>query len=141
MRIQPVNYSTNKPSVSPSHKANLWVCKSVKDVIKPNEKAFLEAAEMCENWLKNEMGHIFATMTIRKNTALVPKVAIERYENEYSYAYPHEELGHYVTKWVQHHENLEFEVNNHKCGFWLDKDSDANKLLSDFKNMFNYLNK
>ena len=139
MKIQPINNNLRNTTVSPSHKANLWVCKSVKEVIEPNKNAFIKAAEMYDGWLNNEKGHIQATMQIRKNTSFLPKVVIERYEPKVTYAYPHEESGYTYNEMKQYYEDLEFEMNGRKCGFWFDPSSSAEKLLSDFKNMFNFL--
>lgn len=139
MRISSISSGTtcNKSS---NFRANLWVSKCVKEVIKPNEKNFVKAAEMCDSWLKKDMGHILKTMTIRQNTALNPNVAFERTVYKTSYAYPFEELGYPVIQRVKEYEDLEFEINNRKCGFWFNKDSSAEKLFNDFKNMFYYLN-
>ena len=137
MNVSPIN-STNT-SVSPNFKANLWVDKSVEKIIESNKSAFSEAAEKCDKWLRTEKKNILSTMTIRKNTALSPKVAFRRMITETTYAYPHEESGYTYTHPVNAYEDLEFELNNRKCGFWFDKESDAEKLFSDFKNMFNYL--
>ena len=139
MKIQPINYHSNKNDVSPSHRANLWVCESVKGVIEPNRDVFLKAVDMCDKWLRNEMGHILKTMTIRKNTSLVPRVAFREIEYRTTYAYPHEELGHTDQYMVDRYENLEFEFENRKCGFWFNPKSNEFKLLEDFKNVFNYL--
>lgn len=137
MNVSPIN-STNT-NVSPNFKANLWVDKSVEKIIEPNKDAFIEAAEKCDEWLRTEMRDILPTMTIRKNTALKPKPVFSRLVSEITYAYPHEESGYQHTYWTQEYEDLEFELNNRKCGFWFNPKSNAEKLLSDFKNMFNYL--
>lgn len=135
MQVQPINQKQS----ALSFKADLWVCNTVKDVIKSNEKAFVKAAEHCDQWLRNSKGYIAGTMTIRKNTALNPKVAFREFEYRTTYAYPHEESGHTDRYLVDRHENLEFEFGNRKCGFWFNPKSNEFKLLEDFKNVFNYL--
>lgn len=136
MNVSPISY--NDKAV-PNFRANLWVDKSVKEIIAPNKAAFMEAAEKCNNWLKTERQDILSTMTIRKNTALSPKAAFEHFVEKTTYAYPHEDTGYRYKTLVKEFEDLEFELNNRKCGFWFDKNSSAEKLFSDFKNMFNYL--
>ena len=139
MKILSINdYSKN--NLSPNFRANLWVDKSVGSVIEGNERAFLEAADKYEKWLRVEKNYVPSTLTIRKNTALVPNVAFEHEIKKVSYAYPHEESGYTYTEKVKEYENLEFELDNKKCGFWFDKNSNAEKLFSDFKNVFNFLN-
>ena len=137
MNISPINYQP----VTPSFKANLHVSECVKKVVKSNEKTFMNAATMCSEWLKKDKAHIHDTMFIRKNTSAVPTVAFERTITETVHAYPHEDTGYTRTRKEPAYEDLEFQVGNRICGFWFDKESDANKLLSDFKNMFNYLTK
>ena len=137
MNISQIN-CTNTNAV-PNFKANLWVDKSVKEIIEPNKDAFNDAVKRCDNWLRTEKQNVLSTMTIRKNTALNPQIAFTRMITEWSYAYPHEDTGYPWTHPVDEYEDLEFELNNRKCGFWFDKDSNAEKLLNDFKNMFNFL--
>ena len=140
MNITPINsYSNN--TVSPLFKANLHVEKSVAPIIESNKQTFVKAAERFDEWLRTEKGHIAATMTIRANTALNPKVAFEHIINEISHAYPHEETGHEITRLQKEYENLEFEMGNLKYGFWLDKSKNENDLLGYFKNMFNNMEK
>ncbi len=140
MNISPISCQSRN-NCSPAFNANLWVDKSVNGVIYKNKETFLKAADSFEHWLQNEKGGVFKTLNIRKNTSLVPKVAIERRESKLSYAYPHEETGYNVTEWVKKYEDLEFELGDRKCGFWFDPAASAEKLVSDFKNMFNYLHK
>lgn len=139
MKILSIN-NQNKINSCPNFKANLWVDQSVKEVIKGNEKAFLAAAEKCDEWLQTERSHIPLTLTIRKNTNIIPKVAFEHQIRKISYAYPYEIAGCAYYEKVKEYENLEFELNNRKCGFWFNKLSNADKLFSDFQNVFNSLN-
>ena len=140
MKILQINHYSTK-SESPRFKANLHVEETVKNVISPNEKAFVNASRMCSEWLKKEKGHIHDTMFIRKNTSMVPAVAFEHLVTKTSYAYPHEDSGYTYQAYVKEYEDLEFQVGNRVCGFWFNPKSNADKLLSDFKNMFNYLTK
>lgn len=140
MNISPIN-SQFKTNNSPAFNANLWVSKSVKNIVAPNKENFVKAAEQFDTWLQKEQGHISKTLQIRKNSSLSPKVAIKRPESHISYAYPHEETGHSVTNLVTKYEDLEFEMGDKKCGFWFDPASGVQKLVSDFKNMFHHLNK
>ena len=135
MRISPINNQQK----TPNFQANLWVCKTAGEIIKPNEKVFLKAANRCDQWLRTVKGHIPGTMTIKKNTALNPRLAFKQIEQKLTYEYPYEETGHYKPVCVDRYEDLEFEYENRKCGFWFDPKSDESKLLEDFKNMFNHL--
>ena len=135
MKINPINPQQQLTNF----KANLWVCKSVEGVVEPNKKAFLKAAEKCDQWLRNTKGYLAGTMTIKKNTALNPKLAFKEIEYRTTYAYPYEECGHTDPYLVERRENLEFEYENRRCGFWFNPKSDENKLFEDFKNMFNHL--
>lgn len=140
MSISPINYQC-KPNNTLAFKANLWVDKSVQQVIKSNRENFMSATKMFDGWLKTEQGHVLKTLNIRKNTSLVPNVALEREESRISYAYPHEDSGYTIRERIKKYEDLEFELGDRKCGFWFDPDSNVEKLLSDFKNMFNHLHK
>lgn len=140
MKILPVNQQSKNYS-NPACKANLWVDKSVQEVVILNKGTFENAAKMFDEWLQRDQANVSKTLQIRKNTSLFPKVAIEREESRVSYDYPHEESGYTVRKLVKKYEDLEFELGDKKCGFWFDPASNAQKLFSDFKNMFNYLNK
>ncbi len=139
MNIQPINNSQSRTNNAASFKANAWVDKSVESVIKSSKDTFVKAAEHFDAWLRNEQGHVNKTLTIRKNTSLNPKVVLERWESHTSYAYPHEETGHTVQERVKKYEDLEFDLEGRKCGFWFDPASSVYKLVADFKNMFNYL--
>lgn len=138
MRISPINCVSQNHS-KPAFKANLHIAESVKPIISANENAFKEAAGWFDGWLKSAKGYVFDTVHIRKNTSLYPAVALERYETERIYVYPHEDTGYDYTRLVKYYEDLEFQMGNKICGFWFDKNSSADKLLEDFKNMFNYL--
>ena len=138
MKISAINNCSQMKN-SQSFGSNLWVDKSVEKVIQPNKKAFSEAAKKFDKWLKEEQKAVLATLTIRKNTALEPKVALEHPVVRISYAYPHEDSGYVYTERVKEFEDLEFELNNKKCGFWFNPKSNADELLQYFKNMFNYL--
>lgn len=140
MNISPINNQTMINNSS-AFRANLWVDKSVQNVIKSNKDTFVQAAEKFEGWLEHDKGSVLKTLTIRENSSLNPKVALRRMESKMTYAYPHEESGYMLTEFVNKYENLEFELGDRKCGFWFDPDSSVNKLVSDFKNMFNYLHK
>ena len=141
MKILPINYNANKSNVKPSFNAKLHVSKSVKNIIEPNQKAFTKAAEMFDTWLRTEKNYVPKTLFIRENKSLVPRVAFEHIVSKWSYVYPHEETGHEVRELVKEYENLEFVMEDRACGFWFNEKSDENKLFSDFKNMFDYLNK
>ena len=136
MNILPVGkqISTNN---STAFKANLFVDKSVEKIVSPNRENFVNAARNLDNWLRSEHGGLFKTLNIRENSSLVPNVVFERVEGRMSYAYPFEENGYMVRERVKKYVDLEFELENKKCGFWFDPASSAEKLLSDFKNMFN----
>ena len=136
MKILPISYNDKRMT---NFKANLCVDKSVIKIIEPNGCAFLDAACKFKNWLQTEKKDVLSTMTIRKNTALPRKIAFTRMEEVTTYAYPHEDTGYRYKTAVNKYEDLEFELDNKKCGFWFDKDSNAEKLFSDFKNMFNFL--
>lgn len=138
MNISPINCQ-GQVSRATSFKANLFVDKSVQKVIEPNKENFLNAAKKFDGWLRFDKGYVNKTLTVRKNSSLVPGVALERTEERLSYAYPFEESGHPVREQVKKYEDLEFELGGKKCGFWFDPASGVEKLLSDFKNMFNYL--
>ena len=140
MNISPINYQ-GKTGYAMPFKANLFVDKSVQKVIEPNKENFLNAAKKFDVWLKNDKGYVNKTLTIRKNPSLVPGVALERTEESLSYAYPFEESGYPVKKLVKKYEDLEFEIGDKRCGFWFDPASGVEKLLSDFKNMFDHLQK
>ena len=131
--------SNLKMNSTPSFGANLVVDRSVKKVIDMNKSAFLHAAERCDEWLRSDMGHIDATMIIRKNPAKYPKVAIEHRVTVTDYVYPFEETGYTHSELRKEYENLEFELNGKKCGFWFDKESKEDELLAYFKNMFHHL--
>ena len=133
-----INLISNQQK-TPNFQANLWVCKTAGEIIKPNEKVFLKAAERCDQWLRTVKNHIPGTMTIKKNTALNPRLAFREIEYRTTYAYPYEECGHSDPYCVDRYENLEFEYENRRCGFWFNPKSDESKLLEDFKNMFNHL--
>ena len=135
MRILPTN-RFSETNVSQNFTANLWVDKSVEKIIEPNKKAFLNAAKKCDEWLRHEQGQINSTMIIRKNTALKPQVAFEHPVTKVSYAYPHEDSGHEITEMVKEYEDLEFEMNGRKFGFWFNKNSNEENLFNYFKNMF-----
>ena len=137
MNISPINCA-NK-NVSPNFRANLWIDKSVKEIIEPNKITFMDAAEKYGNWLKTEHKNILSTVTIRENTALNPQIALRHQVTEYTFDYPHEESGCPISRMKDEYEDLEFEFNNRKCGFWFDKNSNAEKLFDDFKNMFYFL--
>ncbi|MBQ3642626.1 hypothetical protein II906_11990, partial [bacterium] len=128
MKVAPINsgYSNN-------FKANLWVDKSVDEVVGERKDVFVKAADQFDEWLRTEKADVPLTMNIRKNTALQPKVAIDRVVEKMSYAYPFEETGHPVLEREQKYEDLEFEMGTRKFGFWFDKDSSPAKLLDDFK--------
>ena len=138
MKISNVNGYQPKNAV-PNFKANLFVCKSVGEVVKENADVFKAASRRCDEWLKSSKAHVKETMQIRKNTEFDPKVAFVKWEYETTFEYPHEETGYTHTVRREKLEDLEFQVGNRKCGFWFDKSSSENKLLEDFKNVFNYL--
>ena len=139
MKIAPItNYS--KINNSPNFKANLWVDNSVEEVIRPNRANFLRAAGVCDEWLRTDKKDVPYTMVIRKNTALVPN-KVAHLVNHLTFAYPFEESGYMVSEVINSDENLEFEMNNKKCGFWFDTESTEDKLLSDFQIMFEHLNR
>lgn len=139
MKIQSINLANSNRSKSISFNANLHIADSVKTVIKPNEKTFMNAARRCDEWLRKNQAQVKDTLFIRKYSSLLPRVAFVKTESKISYAYPHEEKGYYVTERVKKYEDLEFQLGNRVCGFWFDENSSEEKLLSDFKNMFNYL--
>ena len=87
-------------------------------------------------WLETEKADVPYTMNIRKNTSLCPDVFTTK-ERVTEHVYPYEETGYTVEKIVHHKEDLEFEMNNKKCGFWFNPNSSADELLQSFKNMFN----
>lgn len=138
MRISPINCVSQNHSM-PAFKANLHVAESVKPIISANEKAFKDAAGRFDGWLKSAKSHISETVQIRKNSSIYPAVALERYEYVTTYEYPHEDVGYSYKKLFKYYEDLEFQMGNKICGFWFDKDSNADKLLEDFKSMFKYL--
>ncbi len=139
MKCLPI--SNLKMNSTPSFGANLVVDKSVKSVIGMNKSTFLHAAEKCDEWLRNDMGHIDGTMIIRKNPARYPSVALEHTVRVTDYVYPFEETGYTHDVLRKEYEDLEFELNGKKCGFWLNKESKEDELLTYFKNMFNHLMK
>ncbi len=138
MNILPVNYQSGA-NYSPNFKANVWVERSVQKVIQPNRENFDKAVKNFDKWLGTEKKHVPLTLTIRKSTALEPKVAFEHVENKVTYAYPHEDTGYSYQELVKKYEDLEFQMGDRKSGFWFNPKSNAEKLLSDFKNMFNHL--
>ena len=137
MRIQPM--SSNQ--ALPRFKANLHVAESTKEIIKSNEKTFMKAAEMFDNWLRHDKASVNSTMYIRRNSSIHPKMVFEHPVERFVYGYPHEDTGYKYTVMTKEYENLEFQLGDRICGFWFDNNSNEHKLLSDFKNMFNYLNK
>ena len=137
MRVNPINLQQQ----SPNFQANLWLCKTAGEVIKPNEKTFIKAANRCDEWLRTIKKDLPGTLTIRKNTALNPRLVFKEIEYRTTYAYPYEECGHSDPYWVDRYEDLEFEYENRRCGFWFNPKSDESKLLEDFKNVFNHLTK
>lgn len=140
MNISPINCQPN-PNSSPEFKANLWVDASVKKIVK-NTDRFEKAAKNFDSWLKHDQAHVNKTMYIRENTSLFPNIALERAERkQMAYTYPHEDSVVEYEVMDKKYEDLEFEMGGRKCGFWLDPWSNSDKLLSDFKNMFNFLNK
>ena len=138
MNISPINCQ-NSVANSTGFKANLWVDKSVQDVIKNNKKSFAEASKMFDGWLNNEKKHTPKTLTIRKNTSLTPNAVFKQEVSKMYHGYPHEDTGYQIRELVNVYEDLEFDLEGKKCGFWFNPAAGAEKLLSDFKNMFNHL--
>ena len=60
MRIQPM--SSNQ--ALPRFKANLHVAESTKEIIKSNEKTFMKAAEMFDNWLRHDKASVNSTFML-----------------------------------------------------------------------------
>lgn len=133
MRIAPINnLGIKKPA---NFNANLWVDKDVAGVVEENRDTFSEAADRYDAWLRTEKADVPYTMYIRKNTALNPKM-FRTLESVVTHEYPYEECGYTINRVFEHRENLEFDMNNRKCGFWFNPKSNADQLFNDFKTMF-----
>lgn len=145
MNISPINCQ-NSVANSTGFKANLWVDQSVKEVVKNSEGKFLKASKMFDGWLQNEKKNVNKTLTIRKNTSMSPNAVFKKEVTRtvhtgsyYDYSGNYKEEKHDVQELVDVFEDLEFDLEGRKCGFWFDPASGAEKLLSDFKNMFKHL--
>ncbi|MBQ6515637.1 hypothetical protein IJI31_00495 [bacterium] len=131
MRIAPINNS--------NFKANVWVDKNVKGVVAPNREAFDEAVGKYQYWLQTAKRDVPYTMNIRENSSLYPDTFVSK-ETYDTHEYPYEECGYTVTREVHHTEDLEFEINGKKGGFWFNPNASADQLLDSFKSMFDNLN-
>ena len=145
MRIAPIK--SHLQTNAPNFKANLHVERngiilgSSNVSYENQEEKFDRALDKYDEWLKTDAQSIDKTMHIRKNTALYPKeqLVFRLFESYVQDPDPEKEPMRILNErtWVK--ENLEFEMDGKKCGFYFNPDRNEDELLQDFKNMFLYL--